>query len=176
MNEAGNRWVTGGSVTLIELWWLHAGKIFVSAVGMSGSKDLLNNLCRGRWKNGVIGQRGALWTDQSLLLLFFCTLYWDAKVYSSWKDHGWPAEEGCWRFTNSPFFLPSPSEIITWNRERKAVLTNGAVNKTLPLLSGWRAWNRVKNHSNVDFTEDKLLAEYTYFFWLTVIREFFLLK
>lgn len=120
------------------------------------AKDLLNNLCRGRWKNGVIGQRGALWTDQSLLLLFFCTLYWDAKVYSSWKDHGWPAEEGCWRFTNSPFFLPSPSEIITWNRERKAVLTNGAVNKTLPLLSGWRAWNRVKNHSNVDFTEDKL--------------------
>lgn len=74
-------------------------------------------------------------------------------------------------FRSSSCFLPFSPEITTCNRERKAVFVNSAVKKNLPLLSGWKAWNRVKNQSYVYFAEDKLEAECIRgWFWLSVIR------
>lgn len=132
------------------------------------AKDLLNDLCHERVKNNKVGQSRALWADQSLPSFFFCALCWDANNNSSWKEHVWPLERQCWykEVQDTPtmlhpdppllFYLQSSLESVTWSRERKNVLANRAVNKTLPFLTGCRAWSGVKNRSNVYFREDKL--------------------
>lgn len=111
------------------------------------AKDLLN-LCQERGRNSMVGQNEAFWTDQSLCFLLFWGVPPGGTIWGRvlvWR-----------RFSNSTFLIPSSPETITWNRGRKTVLANSPVRKTLSLLSGWRAWNRVKNCSNVYFKEDKL--------------------
>lgn len=65
-------------------------------------------------------------------------------------------DDGMKKVQKFPLFLTIFPRDHNLKQREKAVLGNSVVNKALPLLSGWRAWNRVKNRSNVYFTEDKL--------------------
>lgn len=84
-------------------------------------------------------------------------------------------DDGMKKVQKFPLFLTIFPRDHNLKQREKAVLGNSVVNKALPLLSGWRAWNRVKNHSNVILQKISFKMN-IFFFWLRVIREFFSLN